>query len=245
MGFFSWIASGISSIASGIGKVASSIGSVLSSAAKSIYTAVKTLAPILATWAGNIGTAVRIIGLVIDIVAKIHGMLKEKENVQDIGERVLQAEEKGITLENCKNDFDAYMEKIRNLELNPEKASVRPKEEKILAGCILIEKGLEQQFPNMTTAPMWPIIIRNPDFFTHTRLETYAQMAKERDLPLGDSVAKYFVQYPNKRVDRPTRDFLFDAEKKLDPSATKNDIQEKLDTVEKNSNQAAKNVPFQ
>lgn len=229
MGFFSFVGDIVSGIGRAFSGVASAIGEFVVSAGK----AVGKILPVLGQWAGHIGTAVQIISLAIDIVSRIMHLIKDHETVPDLGERVLQAEEQGITLDTCGNDFDAYMEQLRKLKLDPQKAAARQdKPDQWMAGCLLLEKGLSIKFPHMATAAMWPILARNPEFFTKERLETYANLARERDIPFGESVAKYFIPEQNKRLDPAIRDYLFDAEKKVTPTATRNDICEAFDKVE-------------
>jgi len=232
MGFWSSVGSFISGCASTIGSVIRSVGSAVGGFAGSAIKAVSNLVPVLSKWAGNIGIAVQVIGIVIDVVSKILNIIKEHETVPDIGERALQAEEQGITLESCDNDFDAYMEKIRNIKLNPQRT--HQSHEQWLAGSLLLEKGLEQKYPNMCTSAMWPIIVRNADFFTKERMAAYAQVAMEKNVPFGESIAKYFTPRTNSRIDIATNDYLKEAEKRFNPRATPNDIIDEFHRVKAN-----------
>lgn len=235
MGFLSSVGDFFSSIATGISSAVRGVASAVTSVATSVVQAVKVLAPVLVKLVGpQIGIAIQVIGIVIDVVAKVMNLLKPNEKVPDMGERALQAEEQGITLESCNKDFDAYMEKLRALELDPQKAATRPKTDQWLAGSLLLEKGLELKYPQMSTAAMWPIIVRNSDFFTRQRQEVYTHLALEKNIPFGESIARYFAPGDRVRVDSDTADFVWEAEKKMNPAATDNEISATLRTVSAN-----------
>lgn len=231
MGFFSWVGECAASIASGIKSVATSIGSALASVGTSLGTAVKNLAPVLGKWAGQIGAAIQIISICVEVIAKICNILQKNETVADIGERALQAEEDGITLESCNNDYKAYMQRLRDFELDPRKASVRPEADKLLAGSLVLEKGIEDLYPKMSTADLWPIIVRSSSFFTPQRLEAYAKMAREENMPFGESFAKFFMPPASGHIGKKIFDLVYGAEKSFDPSATPNEIQQEFKKV--------------
>ena len=189
MEFLSSVGDLVSSIGTAIVSAVRGVASAVTSVATSVLQAVKVLAPVLEKLVGpKIEIAAQVIGIVIDVVAKVMNLLKPNEKVPDMGERSLQAEEQGITLENCNDDFDAYMEKLRALELDPQKAAMRSKIDQWLAGSLLLEKGLELKYPQMSTAAMWPIVIRNPDFFTRQRQEVYTHLALKKISPLGKAL---------------------------------------------------------
>lgn len=231
MGFLGWVGECVSGIASGIKSVASSITSALASVGVNLGAAVKSLAPVLGKWAGHIGLAIQVVSLCVEIVSKITGLLRQNENIAEMGERALQAEEDGITLESCNNDYKAYMQRLRDFELDPRKA--HSERDKLMAGSLLLEKGLEELYPKMSTADLWPIIMRSASFFTPQRLEAYAKYAKEQNMPFGESFAKFFMPPADGYVSKKIYDFVYAAEKAFNPSATPNQIQKEFDKVEK------------
>lgn len=224
MGFWDAICDIGSSLASGIASVVSSIGSTLSSVASGVADAVKTLAPVLTEWAGKISPIAQVICQCIEIVAKLCGILQQDETVEEIGERSLQAEEEGITLESCDNDYNAYMKRLREFEMDPSKAEARPEWEKRLAGSLVVEKGIEELSPNMSTKDIWPLLARCAEFFTSERLTTYAKLAKEQGVPFGETLAKFFSPDENVHVDKKDKDFVYSAEKAFNPSSTTNQM---------------------
>lgn len=184
------------------------IWTVIASVASSICATVASIGPALSTFTSGVGPIIANVVSVIAPVAKalgefatiflqLMGVLKPGEMVEEIGERALQASEKGITLGSF-DDFDAYMDKLRNLELDPEKAANRSPAEKLVAGIGVCSVGLERKF---NVAPdsfngLWLLAIANPNYFTPERMQGLVITGKftgdvlkyfEKTLSAGDS----------------------------------------------------------
>lgn len=228
MGFWSSLCS---AVGTGIKAVASGISSALSTVSANVGAAVKALVPALSKWAGNIGVAIQVISLCVEVAAKICELLRKNETVADIGERSLQAGEEGITLESCQNDYKAYLKRLREFELDPQKAAARPEIEKMAAGSLVLEKGLEELYPAMSTRDLWLALARAGNFFTPERLETYARLAKEQNFPFGETFAKFFMPPPDGHLGKKIYDFVNAAEKAFNPGATPNQIQREFREV--------------
>lgn len=232
MGFLDLVCECASTLASGIKSVVTGIGSALSSVGMNVGAAVSTLRIALEAWAPQIGMAIRAIGICVDVVAKICGILRQNETVAEIGERALQAGEDGITLKSCDNDFKAYMKRLREFNLDPYKAEKRTTEEKLLAGSEVLEKGINELHPNMSTAAFWPVLALGIKFFSPERLEAYAKYAMEHGDSFGESLGTFFLPREDEHVGKKIYDFVFAAEKFFNPSATPNQIQKEFDKVE-------------
>ena len=233
MGLGSFLSDCATSLVSGLKSVASGISSALSSVGINVGGAVNSLRTALEKWVPQIGLAIRVVSIGVDIVAKICGILRQNETVAEIGERSLQASENGITLESCNNDYKAYMKRLREFDLDPQKASRRLETDKLMAGSLVLEKGIEELYPQMSTADAWLVLARGASFFTPERLEAYAKMAKEQNMPFGESLAKFFMPPPGGHVGKKIFDFVYAAEKAFNPSATPNQIEKEFDKVEK------------
>lgn len=211
------------------------VGSALSSVSRGIANAASRLAPVLVKLSGGLGTALQAISIAVEVISVILKIIKPDEKVEDIGDRALQAEDQGITLDSCDNDFNVYMRKIHNLDLDTEK-SIHNKENynALLAGCLTLEKGIEKFSSKMATADIWPILALNPDFFTNARMKTYANLAMERGVTLSAMIKNYFLNGCDGRIDRASRNFMWDAEKNMTPQASSEDIIKEFAKVEKN-----------
>lgn len=196
MGFFSSIGSAISgafsSVCSGISSAVSSIGSALSSFATGAGSFIGGLVTALAPVA-------QALGRFANTFLQGLGILKPQEDIQDLGDRALQAANQGITLEKFA-DFDAYMEALREVKLDPEASAKRPQAEKLVAGLGLGTVGVEKKFglEHGSMNNMWLLPITNPEYFTPERMQTMVATGRlggdvmaylENRLSGGDSMA--------------------------------------------------------
>ncbi|WP_300709981.1 hypothetical protein [uncultured Desulfovibrio sp.] len=237
MGFLSTVCSVVSSVCSAIGSAISSVASSVSSAVSAFMGAVGTLANKLGPVLGKVGNIIGIIVTVVEIAARLANLLQPQETVREIGKRALQAEDEDITLETCDNDFKAYMEKLRALKLDPEKNARHSDWEQQAAGIVVLEKGLEQCEPCLTSRAMWEVMCRYPEFFSKERLKCYAEFARESGLPLGDSVACWGTSEGSSLERLKALDFMEGAEQRFQPEASPGDITRTLRDAEKKISQ--------
>ena len=185
------------------------IWTVIASIASSICTTVASIGPALSTFTSGVGAIIanvvaaitpiaKVLGEFASVFMQLMGVFKPGEKVEEIGERALQAAENGITLGSF-DDFDAYMDKLRNLELDPEKAVNRSPAEKLVAGIGVCSVGLERKF---SLAPesshsLWLLALANPSYFTPERMQSLVITGKftgdalkylEKTLSAGDSM---------------------------------------------------------
>lgn len=164
MGFWSSVGSVVSSVGSAISSGISSIGSALSSFSN-------TIAPVI----GSIISAIPAIGKTVANVAQgvlgAFGVLKPDEKIEEVGERALQAAEAGITYEEF-DDFDEYLDELRNFDLDPEKSNKRTPAEKIVAGLGVGSAGLEDKLDLNTgdLSSMWLLPMTNSSYFNADKL---------------------------------------------------------------------------
>ncbi|KXS54836.1 MAG: hypothetical protein AWU57_806 [Marinobacter sp. T13-3] len=128
----------------------------ISSAATAVVTAVKTLGPAVANFAAKVAPTVtammdKIPGLlskVSNIASTFLGLtniFQPGEKVEDMGEASLQAASDGITPDKF-NNFDEYMDSLRNYKTDPEIAKERSSLEKTVAGMAIGTVGLEEKY---------------------------------------------------------------------------------------------------
>ncbi len=172
------ICSVVSSIGSALGSFVSSVGTFIGGCLDKI----PSIVGIIADFAGNLLQSL--------------GIFKPDETPDKMGEKALQAAEKGIRLDDFK-DFDAYMEKLRAFEIDPEVAAKRSMAEKVIAGLGVGTVGLEHKFgyePGALNA-LWVLPIVNPGYFTPERVQSWVATGRfgadvfeylERRLSLDD-----------------------------------------------------------
>lgn len=180
MGFFSTLCSIGSSIVSGISSAISSVGNALSSFAS-------TIAPVLGSVIDALKPVAEAIGKFANAFLQGLGILKPGEKIEDLGERALQAVQKGITIEQFDN-FEGYMDALRKFELDPEVATKRNPAEKLVAGMGIGTIGVEEKFnvERGSLNGMWLLPMTNPDYFTPDRMQSLVSTGR-----LGGDIFAY------------------------------------------------------
>lgn len=185
-GFFDFICNVASSICSGISNAVSSIGSALSTFAASI-------APVIGLVLDKISPYIKIICNIANTLLQIFGILKPEENVEEVGDRALQAAEQDITMDKF-DDFDEYMAALRNFELDPEKSKKYSEVEKIVAGIGVGTIGMEDKLnvEQGSLSGIWLLPLTNSDYFTPERMKSLLELGR-----LGGDMLSYL----EKRMD--------------------------------------------
>lgn len=154
-----------------------SIGSVISSSIGSIGSALSafatSVAPVLVNIINTLKPVAEAIGRFANAFLQGLGILKPDEKIEDMGERALQAAEKGITIDKFDN-FDGYMDALRKFEPDQEIAAKRNPAEKLVAGLGVGTIGVEDKFhaERGTLNGLWLLPMTNPDYFTSVRMES-------------------------------------------------------------------------
>lgn len=174
-----------------IGSVCSAIGSAFSSACSAIGSALSSfsssIASCLGTVIGTLGSVGETIGKFATVFLQAMGILRPNETTEEMGDRALQAAGKGITPEKFEN-FEAYMNELRNFDIDPERSIKRSSAEKLVAGMGIGTVGVEDKF-NMDRGSlngMWLLPMTNPDYFTPERMSDLVSAGR-----LGGDVFAY------------------------------------------------------
>lgn len=160
-----------------------SLLNLISSGLSAVYTVSSAIAPFVREYApriietvGRIGTTLSAIGGAISTVCALLSVLRPNENVEEIGDRALQAAEQDIRPEKFET-YDEYMDRLRNFELDPEKSQRHSPETKIMVGLGVTALGLEHRLnlPQGTGGAVWLLMACNPAYFTSERLLSLLQ----------------------------------------------------------------------
>lgn len=168
------ISSFASSVTSAVGSIAGSVSSAFSAAVEKagpmIGKAFSATVDVLKKMPNGIGAIVN----AVESVGKIFGVFNQGENVQDMGDRVLQGADIGIVREKY-DSFDAYRDDLRNIELNDEFTESTSKLEKQIAGSAFGVAGLAEKWDvePSTVGGVLNISAMAPDFFDADRIEKY------------------------------------------------------------------------
>ena len=150
----------------------------------SVITAVASIGPAVAGFCANVlpnlalyinkGLEVmKTIAQVANAIATIMNIFKPNENVDEMGDRAMQAAEKGIVPEQFDSHQD-YVDGLRSFELDPEKNKDKPME-KIVAGLAVVSGGLDEKLDltEGTAGQLFNLAGANPGYFTADRLAQY------------------------------------------------------------------------
>lgn len=209
MGLFS----SVSSAATFVSNAVSTIGGALAGAASNLL---KVAGPLL----GQVGTVIQVVGILLNI-------LKPNEEVEELGAKALEAEQKP-------EDFDSnaeYIDYLRNeIKLDKEKFEKATDVEKIArtaVGASIVAKGIEEKKGFDIPTIFWVKVAEQAlkakeinaliDAFKGDKLETFVDYADGK-LSYKDEVK--------------TGDKLTEMYKDLEPELSKEEIEEKVMKLE-------------
>lgn len=218
-----------------VGSICSSIGSAFSSACSALGSALSSFATSIASTLGSVisslGPVAEALGKFANAFLQGMGILRPNETTEDMGDRALQAAEKGITPEKFQN-FEAYMSELRNFDIDPERSIKRSSAEKLVAGIGIGTVGMEDKFnlDRGSLNSMWLLPITNADYFTPARMETLLTSGR-----LGGDVFAYL----EKRLSGSENQAF---EKQLDIDGNTDILYEALDSAREKWAELAKQV---
>ena len=122
----------------------------------------------------------RMVENVASTVAQVMNIFNPGETAENIGDRALQAVEKGITPDQFDDHAD-YMNALRGVELDPEKSKALSLPEKIISGLAVAGHGLDDKFgtPEGTMGNLWLLAAAKPDYFDAGKLGQYLKTGQD------------------------------------------------------------------
>lgn len=175
MGFFSAIGSAFSSAASWVGDT---IGRAASWAGRALTTVVSAGGKIVSGLASTAGTLLGNLGI----------FRKDDPPVKEWGDRAMQAEDQHVFPEQF-DDFEDYLDKLRNFDLDPDKTAESTDVQKTFKGLEVAGRALENRFdaPEGSMANVFVLSAANPDYFTSERFQSLLEGGVRID-----DIADYF-----------------------------------------------------
>jgi hypothetical protein len=162
------------------------VSSVCSSVGSAISSAVSTAGALIEKVGSMAVEGLKGACSVLFNIGQALGFIKLDEKPEEMGDKILQAQDHGITLDSCDGDYDAYMEKIRNFKVDPEKSKSFSSNEKLAASAMVVGGKIEQHY-GTSIAPLVPIMARLPEFMGNGRLKSML----DSGLSVAN-IAKYF-----------------------------------------------------
>jgi len=215
----------VSLISSAINMIVSTVSAIGPAISSFCAKVLPTIAPILKEGV----EILKAVGRIAEALLVIFQIYTPDDKVEDMGDRSIQAGEKGITPDQF-DDFDDYMEAIRNFELDPQRSAEISFEAKIIAGLAVGAKGLDEKInvADGTMANLWILAASNPDYFNTDRLKSIIDKASDMA-----NVVAYFEGKLSPADAADTEKKLVDAEKSMSPEKDNKSIYSELDAASK------------
>ncbi len=220
MGFFDSLVSGISNAISAICSIV--LGPVAGALVSDTIQVITKLAPVIKA----------VVVFVVETIADILGIKNKDEKIDEIGDRALQASEKGIK----KTDFethDEYMNALREFELDPEFSKKLSKEDKEAAGLAVLIDGIDKKL-DFSLGSIIPIIAAGYQWMTGERTIAWIEQAKAEGMDMN-KVKDYLDGKIGPSQKGEIIDFMVNAERRINPDATWEDIKPNVKEMQINS----------
>ena len=151
----------------------------------------------------------------IEEVAKSLGILIWSNNVEDLGEKALLAEQEGYGSENFKTYKD-YVDFLNEYKPNADDALKFSAEEKLEKGYEIIVTGLTKELGKLAVEGIITLIKLNPQFYIANRIIVYIQVFNEHGIGL-DKISEYMERGITRGDAKEIVHCLVEAERKLNP----------------------------
>ncbi len=193
-----------------------------------IVTAAVTVSKALAV----VGLAVqglKVIGNAIASIAKALGIIKPERDIEEIGDRALQAEEKGMTSDKY-SSYEAWVKDIERDDwgYDPEKNKDMDLEKKVLKGVEVSTAITIERFPELPIQEFFSLAGKNPEFFTIERMDEIGKLASDD----SDAFRKVVNYITDSAKDHTTvdaaSDILMDIEQIIEPGISENVAYDKV-----------------
>lgn len=165
------------------------------------------------------------------------GIIKEDTNLEELGDKALQAEQEGIKPENFKT-YDEYVRKIETFELDPEKSKKLSPEEKnrrgieVMSGMVLDAMG-----PNVPMQKFLEIVLANNNrgYFESRIGELSKAIADNRNF-IGDIVGVLSGSEKNAAKVKDVVENFVQLEKNLDNGMSAVDVMKTISGIRNKNN---------
>lgn len=162
---------------------------------------------------------------------KALGLLDKDTDIEDLGDKVLQAEEQGISPEDY-DSFEEFVNSLDDFKKDPLKTEKYSEEVKLNKGSEVVVALMAEKYENLDIENFVKCAEKNSDYFTPERNNEFAKLLKTSD---GENIVNDLVKYLNGTELNDAKlakdeSILVGIEKTINPSITDD---EALQTVRK------------
>lgn len=160
------------------------LGALIAGAVGTIVAAAVSVTKALAV-AGLAIQGLKAIGAVFTALCKALGLIKPETEVEDLGDKALQAEQDGIVPENF-DSYEEYMKTVEDYETDPERSKQISQEDKMRKGLELISGVMIEKFKDFPMSDLLVSMGKNIDFFTPEKVGEIAGVIMKEPNVIGD-----------------------------------------------------------
>jgi len=171
----------------------------------------------------------KVIGNAIASIVKALGIIKPERDIEEIGDRAIQAEENGMTPDKYPS-YEAWIKDIESDDwgYDPEKNKDMSPEKKILRGVEAASGVMMEKFPNLPIQDFLSVTGDNKDFFTVERMDEIGKLANS-DVDVFGKIVNYITGSAKDHTTVDTAvDALIDIEKNIKPELSDNAAYDKV-----------------
>ena len=194
------------------------VGELISLAAKIVTTVLRV-----------VGTNIVDFAKMLEGFFKALGLLEEKDDIEDLGDRALQAEEAGELDPELFDSYEAYMNKVREFEIDEERSKEITPEKKMEKGIELMTQLAVAHYGEETGAGLLTMAAEHKDYFSGSeRLTEIGRSAKDGETEISDIVDYVEGRPQSTEKSDAAFDALLRVEKKAAPEES---IEEAMRTI--------------
>ena len=160
------------------------LGALIAGAVGTIVAAAVSVTKALAV-AGLAIQGLKAIGAVFTALCTALGLIKPETEVEDLGDKALQAEQDGIVPENF-DSYEEYMKTVEDYETDPERSKQISQEDKMRKGLELISGVMIEKFKDFPMSDLLVSMGKNIDFFTPEKVGELAGVIMKEPNVIGD-----------------------------------------------------------
>lgn len=166
----------------------------------------------------------RVVEGIANTVSQVMGIFNSHETAENIGDRAIQAADKGLTPDQFENHGE-YMSALRDFELDPAKSEKLSDSQKIVSGLAVAGRGLDEKFGSAegTMGNLWWLAAAKPDYFAADKLTQFLKTGQDIM-----SIVDYFEGKLGGGESLEVEDKLVELDKKMSPDTEEKSIREKI-----------------
>lgn len=166
-----------------------------------------------------------VVSAVITGLASLIGVKEPNETTQDLGDRALQAKDQGVVRDRFTSNAE-YVEALRQFELDAAKSAKLNPEEKEAAGLAVLMDGLNEKLW-CSLSEIIRLVAAGAGWMDANRTKAWVDQAEESRFDI-QRVVDYLEGRIGPSSSGPIRDFILNAEKRLNPDVKWEDVQSEL-----------------